>query len=391
MSRVLFYIYACADINGSKLNFELAFNGKPTLVDLKERILEVFREACRKSGDATRFDIHAIAGYQRKANTWEKMKTDDQITDMMQLYVHRPNFEEDFSGALPRPMLPPPPRPPKGSASEVYTLERPLHVSQERNEEPSIGPRRSDGRRSTSQPSSPTMDDVSKRRRRAGSIRDTQKKQTVDLFAWLDSDHDGLISLFALRDCMLRAGLDISERSVGQTFRHGDRLVTASEFVGFGDTYPLVVKSLLDFARQSDAQDFRNNWANSSTSSAPLNRPQPSPWRSMEAPSPPSSRPPPVETAPQLRPLASGRFASTATEHEDNATVPSRSLVFPTSPAVTRSGPSQAASRTYSSGSFTTSHHEPNHSLDSREAQLLRELDDIRRQRSLNTSGNGAL
>jgi hypothetical protein len=253
---MVFTIYACADVDGDKANFEIGFNGMPTLQDLHVRVVEVFTLARREAGSHGAFQVAAIVFHNRSTDAWEDLVSERQLQPSTQLYVFQPDHRDDMSRPLPQPMLPPAALAP----SRVETLARSSRSTYSVLRSPSTG----DSRVHRTETSFGTFSDPtpiaasrriqlndsleapqqSMRSMQPAANEDQGREDAVAAFRMLDQDRDGVITLRALHDTMVRLNVDASPAAVGDTFAFGDRTVTAAEFRNFGAAYPAATSEL---------------------------------------------------------------------------------------------------------------------------------------------------
>lgn len=377
----LLLLNACADISGEKLNFELAFNTyghmAPSVEEVHARIVEVFSQAQRElTGQARPFVVEQITAFDSTQRAWLMLEASEQLVDGMQLYVFQPGHTAtDLSRPLPAPLIPPPairpmPVPARTSSSLGTTRSRsPRAASQSRTAGSSSVPRGKSPWRQTPTPryrsvSPPVSDDAANRSNRHDYSPRSRRELSLRLFSLLDRDRDGVVTLGDLRDAMLRHTMDVSEANVGDTFLYGDRPLTASDFLGFGDYYPHIVEALVD--RVSSEQHVAAPPPPPPPAVLPPARP-PSPEIIERAMTPPRHRPPALMPHLHRSPPRRG------------AMLPSQLSAMPLSPAVGH----DVASRSLRGGRAGTSELEAQLRLEDEEAQLIRRLDLIRSQKQL--------
>jgi hypothetical protein len=242
LRTMVFSLFACADLQGDKLNFELGFNGRPTLHDLHVRIVEVFTVALRECGDADSFIVQTIVIHDRSNDVWSELVSAEQLATNAQLYIFQPHKDDDLSKPLPRPLLPPsaiaPSREETIARSHSRLVTRSPASAGRLPASTSASMRTDRGARSSSVrgvPLSATLSDV---------VRGDGELDALGLFAALDTDQDGIVTLRSLFDAMEAAGMDTSPAAVGDTFAFGDRHINGVEFQKFGAAFPAVVREL---------------------------------------------------------------------------------------------------------------------------------------------------
>ena len=222
----LFTVFACGDV-GEKINFELAFNGPPTLGEVHTRIVEAFVVALdhleRGTGRTTPFVVSMLSVYDVEGGTWHELVNASQLSDQSQLYVFQTGAR-DPPRTLPAPVLPPHALPP-GSDVLARHVETPLTASSSTQQLGGISQPLSASHLATS-----TL----------------EGRRAERLFHLIDETARGYILLSELKSTMQRHGLDTSEAAVGDTFSWGDHQIFPSEFRGFGETYPEIVDELLE-------------------------------------------------------------------------------------------------------------------------------------------------
>ncbi|KAJ9450962.1 flagellar protein essential for flagellar pocket biogenesis [Diplonema papillatum] len=121
-----FVVCVAADIGSKKVNYELHFEGRPSVYDLEVEASRAFQEAIDELPEhasgafvATRWRLYDEAG----GGAWRPLESSQQLTDRCQAYVFQPQWQKEVQAHLPVPARPPSNaaggkrRPPKRSAT----------------------------------------------------------------------------------------------------------------------------------------------------------------------------------------------------------------------------------------------------------------------------------
>ena len=114
-----FTVYAAADIGGDKINLQLSFPGRPTMIDLYREIESAFSDEMQavqnqpyqmSSYRKSMFRIDRLQAFEPRAMQWMDLTISGQLTDNMQLYI----FQRGVQVVEHQKPIPPP-RPPRSS------------------------------------------------------------------------------------------------------------------------------------------------------------------------------------------------------------------------------------------------------------------------------------
>jgi hypothetical protein len=99
-------IYAvCADVNGLKKNFDLAFERKPEdIAYFVEQIEYVFRKECYDPANYRSFALDFIVFYEEASRRWRPLESCSQLYDHVQLYVFQSNIAKETITEIPPPV-----------------------------------------------------------------------------------------------------------------------------------------------------------------------------------------------------------------------------------------------------------------------------------------------
>eukprot|EP00758_Cryptobia_borreli_P001089 Tbor_TRINITY_DN1928_c0_g1::TRINITY_DN1928_c0_g1_i1::g.3543::m.3543 len=187
----------CAEVNGRKVNVELAFLHKPTDVAyMADQIELVFRKDCFTEANMYTFAIDYIV-FLEEGKKWKTLASCHQLQENMQLYVFQTDIAKEHLGEIPEP------------SKLIYVPELP------------------EGR-------------VMSVHNPGFSVVDIDKVEA--LFKELDINDNDAITLDEMQHAFVVAGLDFKSESVTLLFdksdANDDGLLTFDEFRIFADLFP---------------------------------------------------------------------------------------------------------------------------------------------------------
>jgi hypothetical protein len=199
-----FNLCFCADVNGIKRNYELAFERKPDdLAYLVEQLEFVFRKECFDASNYRSFAIDFIVFFEDSAKRWRPLEHPQQLTDNEQLYIFQTTLAKESINEIPQPT-------------------KLLHV-------PEV-PRQS--QRSVHNP--------------GYSVVDLEKVEAV--FKELDINNSESISITEMLHGFTVAGVDFTADAVKKLFdksdANGDGEISWDEFRIFADLFPNTTETL---------------------------------------------------------------------------------------------------------------------------------------------------
>lgn len=194
----------CADVNGIKRNFELAFERKPDdLPYLVEQLEYVFRKECFDASNYRAFAIDFIVYFEDSQKRWRPLEHPQQLAENQQLYIFQTTLAKESINEIPHPT-------------------KLIHV-------PEV-PRQS--QRSVHNP--------------GFSVVDLDKVEAV--FKELDINASESISITEMLHAFTVAGIDLSAEAIRKLFEksdaNGDGEISWDEFRIFADLFPNTTETL---------------------------------------------------------------------------------------------------------------------------------------------------
>lgn len=198
----------CADINGIKRNFELAFDRRPdSLAYFTEQLEFVFRRECFDSTNYRSFAIDFLVFYDDAQRAWRPLEQPQQLRDNAQFYIFQTTLAKESVTEIPQP------------TKQLRVPEIPTHNTQP-------------GMRSVHNP--------------GYSVVDLNKVEAV--FKELDINRNESISLQEMLHGFTVAGIDFTAEAVKKLFEksdaNGDGEISWDEFRIFADLFPNTTETL---------------------------------------------------------------------------------------------------------------------------------------------------
>lgn len=197
-----FHLHACADVNGEKVNIDVAFDEKPKDVTALAQELEaVFRnEFAAKQLESRLFAIDFIVFYDDPLQKWKPLEQTAQLTEFAQVYCFQTNLDKETIREIPQPFK---------QVSAVARGQRTVH-------RPGVG---------------------------TVSI---DKAQAV--FNEMDINSSGTIELGEMQLAFTAAGIDFNEETIARLFEKSDAncdgVIRWEEFLIFAELFPNTVETL---------------------------------------------------------------------------------------------------------------------------------------------------
>lgn len=192
-------LYCCADINGKKVNLELAFESKPDdLAYMAEQIEFVFRKNCfDKNQNSLSFTIDIIIFYEESSKKWKPLENCHQLHEQSQLYIFQTNVAKENLLEIP------------AASAQIFVPHLP--------------------------------DPKSRNVHNPGySVVDPDKIEAV--FNEIDINDNQYITIDELQHAFVIAGIDFKEEAIEKLFdksdANGDGRVSFDEFRIFADLFP---------------------------------------------------------------------------------------------------------------------------------------------------------
>ena len=233
----MYYLQVAADIFGSKTNFELSFNARPSITELSRAVEVAFSNeiSLRRPEGVPQHSFHVskFKVYDEERSKWVDLQSEAQLSDSGQLYAFQPEnpWHKESQKEIPPAVKPPPPSAVAASRGVPSLSRAPAPVS------------------SYAVPATQTARAPAVLGARPSVPLDaTEDEKIRTVFAEFDSKGQRVIELEDLRNGFRVLGIDFTTATLNDLFQKGDLnhdgRISQGEFESFARMYPIMIDCL---------------------------------------------------------------------------------------------------------------------------------------------------